>query len=865
MHVETPHERPLNPLAKAGLVASTAGVIIAFYLLAFVAAILLLALLALELALVLAAARIGLAGWMARVMEAHVRVVGMLFRSLWLRSGGAEYRIALNDTDAPQLFQILNNLCQRFAIKPPEKVQLAMGTNAWVHLKGYRTGAGSTQLGLGYDLLCGLTVSEVEAVLAHEMAHAKLVQRGFKKFAGAALNRCATLVHILKNYVAAAREAKKDHAVASLLLGPFNALIRTLARLVAAYSRQDEFEADRGAAEVCGPNSLRSSLLKLDAIAEASSRLPWRERVAQLQSGEGFTEWFGREIAAALLEPIQTRHHLFDQYATHPNLPDRLGALPPDIEKEVNNSPGIALLAAPDSVAQRLVEEIHRVAAIEEEKDSKAVAKWARRQFRTRAMNWKHLPGLVLCGVGGILFLYGVIERGAGFIAAAVGVVSFVAGVFAFRLGRYRDPRQFPVPGYGELVRASERKYEFDKQDEMAKEFEEKIAGEKGSSRKYNVLLTEAYNAITNCDFLRAHVLARLCFKHKKQSIEAHLAFAVAAAELRQARHAVDALRFVQYHTGFTSPSTAWAAAWVFAMIAEFALAEALLEKVVRNHPENKTFLAILAIARSRRGKINSAILAARKACTPSPPSSEHAILLMRLLVDAGLLREASSWLNAVAQQAKDDSEIQFQTLRIQLLKRDFEAADATTRQLLQGDSSIQRLLLVGNVYQQARKFEIASSYFTKVLEQGHYPEALVALGEIAAEKRDKAKARLCLLSALSLKTPPAKDAVHPARLFQRINYQLCALEQPAYCTGWTVYLPPAIATKRCHEALHDIQFVVYGPDEAAAQQSLQTVLLAADANYPIVGLIWTKLPKSEQPVRPVRPGVQRVTSLGAS
>jgi Zn-dependent protease with chaperone function len=862
MSVETSHERPLTPLAKAGLIASTAAVILVFYLLAFVAGFLLIALLVLELFIVLAALRFGLAGWMIRIMEAHVRIVTILFRSLWLSRNEAEYRILLAETDAPQLFGILRDLCGRFSIRPPDQALLQMGVSAWVHLKGYRTGAGHTRLGLGYDLLCGLTISEVEAVLAHEMAHAKLVQRGFKQFAGAALSRCATLVGALTHYVRGAREAKADHAVASLLLGAFALLIRALARLVAAYSRQDEFEADAAAAQVCGPNSLRSSLLKLDAIQEASSRLTWRERVAQLQSGGGFTEWFGRELGAGLAAPVNERHHLFDPYATHPNLPDRLAALPPDAAQPLNSAAGVTLLAKPDKIAERLIVEIHRVAAIEEEKDSKAVSKWARRQLRGRNLNWIHLFGVAFCILGGIMILFGIIDWREGLIPALLGVGACALGVFIYRLGRYRDPREFPIPDYSHLVKATRQKFTFDRQDAMLREFEGMIADKKGRKRKREILLEQAYSALANADYLRAHVATRLCLKQDGKNKEAHMAFAVAAASVNQIPDSMKALHYVQSHTSFSSPSTAWAAAWTFVLVHEFALAEALLQKLLAANPSQKTFWSMIALARSRRGKINSAIVAARHACTPSPPSKEHAILLISLLIDAGLLREASTWLNMLSQRAAEDIDVQFETLRLKILQRDFAGSDAVAQQILQTDESTKRLMQIGSIYQHTRRFEVATSYFDKILARGHYPEALVALGEIAAEQRDKPKARQHLLSAINLKSVPAEDAVHPARLFQRVLAQLSALEHAEHCQAWTALLPATAGTTRCHEALRGTQFTVYGASEGAVKEYLSAVLLAADSTYPVGELVWKKSPKDEQPVRPVRPGVQRVTAM---
>src|SRR5262245_23447263 len=396
MHSEVSVERPLTPWARTGLIVATSAVIVVFYAFALVAAFTLLLVLAGELLLVLALLRFGLAGWMIRVMDAHVRVVGILLRSLWLPAGTAQFHIPLREPDAPELFRRLRSLSERIQVRPPDDVQLEMSVNAWVNLKGFRSGAGTTRLGIGYDLLCGLTMSEFEAVLAHELAHAKLIQRGFNRAANSALGRCAALVNRLSAHVREGRDLRQERALACSLLAPADALIRILARLVAACSRQHEFEADRLAAEISGPNALRSSLLKLDPLNEASSRLPWRERVARLQSGQGFSEWFAKELAVNLASARQPTAHVFDKYSTHPALPDRLGALPPDTAQESDDSPALSLLAAPDAIAERLVEEIQRVCALEEAKDSKALSKWTRRANRGSAVRGLQALGLLL-------------------------------------------------------------------------------------------------------------------------------------------------------------------------------------------------------------------------------------------------------------------------------------------------------------------------------------------------------------------------------------------------------------------------------------------------------------------------------------
>src|SRR3989475_4647364 len=82
-----------------------------------------------------------------------------------------------------------------------------MHSNAWAQLRGYRRGAGRTSLGIGFDLLAGLTVSELEAVLAHELAHARLVQRGFSRWLKKGLARLTLVTTELSDCAAAYRQA----------------------------------------------------------------------------------------------------------------------------------------------------------------------------------------------------------------------------------------------------------------------------------------------------------------------------------------------------------------------------------------------------------------------------------------------------------------------------------------------------------------------------------------------------------------------------------------------------------------------------------------------------------------------------------
>jgi hypothetical protein len=99
------------------------------YCFALTSILILLLLIGIELAIALALARFGLAGFMVRVMEFHVALVGIFFRSFWIKKG-VESGILLQSTDAPALFDIVDRLSQRLEVAPPKTVTLEMSANS---------------------------------------------------------------------------------------------------------------------------------------------------------------------------------------------------------------------------------------------------------------------------------------------------------------------------------------------------------------------------------------------------------------------------------------------------------------------------------------------------------------------------------------------------------------------------------------------------------------------------------------------------------------------------------------------------------------------------------------------------------------
>jgi len=91
-------------------------------------------------------------------------------------------------------------------------------------------------------------------------AHARLVQRGFSRWLKKGLARLSQVTTELSACAAAYRQADARSDLAETTMRVFDALTRRAARLVATYSRQDEFAADRGAVELCAAGAVRSAL-----------------------------------------------------------------------------------------------------------------------------------------------------------------------------------------------------------------------------------------------------------------------------------------------------------------------------------------------------------------------------------------------------------------------------------------------------------------------------------------------------------------------------------------------------------------------------------------------------------------------------
>ena len=857
--IESKVEKPLNPAQKAALVLSGLTTIALCYAFSIVAVALLLVLLAGDLVLWLAAARFGMAGYASDVVKRHAGLLSIFLRSFWLRKG-KEYRLLLVERDAPRLFASITRLAQHFEIEPPREISIEMSANAWVRLKGYRRGATGTVLAIGYDLLAGLSETEVQAVLAHEMGHAKFVRRGLKRWFDLGVVRISTITNRLSIQAESYRSSDKKFHLAELFLRFADELTRSAARLLATYSRQDEFEADRTSAQLIGSASVRSSLIKLELLNIKLNRVPWTERVAQLEAEAGFSHWLVNELKIERHKiDSEIPECVHDPYSTHPSLRDRIAALPVDDGRRPNTAPGIELLADPDQVAADLIAEVHRVAALVEQEDSTAVTRWIDkdRKVGTRGRFWVGFAVIVIGFVLAIGFLDVDEYNNAGLCVLVVGV-----GGLILMFWRHRDRVHIPIPRYSDMKKAwqADRPPDFAEQEhQIEAELTQLINAHSKKRQKLSALTREGARALEQCEYLRASVAGRFAIGLNDKNVDGVLVYLIASAGLGLWDNFDQNYAFIRQRTALATPATNWGTAWALFLAGDWTRAEALLLKARRKQAENTTILAMLAVTQAQRNKYQSAVLHAVKAADIEPNDLELSKLATRLLLDSGRLGEAAARLCTVESHADSDPEVAMMVVRLHLLRREYEEAREAVDVVRRADSDPQRLIQLGGVFETFRQDEYAARLYREALNAGHYPEALLSLARLATNEERFIEAREHLTCALNLEKETAPKGRTAVDLFQPLVSQLSFLAEPlADCKAWILTFP-ADATPA---ALADRSLMFFGHTRYSAETHLDFILKAMQpTGTPISAskLQWREAPADKQPARPVREGIQAV------
>ncbi|MGZ5566953.1 MAG: hypothetical protein ACXWKG_08070, partial [Limisphaerales bacterium] len=444
----------------------------------------------------------------------------------------------------------------------------------------------------------------------------------------------------------------------------------------------------------------------------------------------------------------------------------------------------------------------------------------------------------------------------------AFDVITGAGGFVLFKRGKYRDKLALVVPDYA-VLKAADTKVKGEdwqvRQKEIETELREQHKGDKAGRNRALSFATEAYSALGRCDYLRAHVAARLAVADNQRSVEGVLASAIASAALNQHQHAAWGIARARQLAGMDAFSICWGIGWANLLFGNNEAAEVMLDQAIKKKPGSPTLHMLMSVAQARRGKMQAAIASARRACTPSAPNMEYTKTFAAFLLDAGYLREAEQQLALVQAVALKDPDVVMLNLRAALLTNNWSQADGWAETLRNSEPKTQQLIRAGELHETARRDEQAQQFYLEASGRGHYPQALLGLSRVAALKKKKEESVAHALGALNLDLPLPEDAVGPLPLFPQIMAQvMLANERVPNCEAWIATLAGSV----WHAHLNGRSFMVYAVSRSMAEDYVNEMLRAFRVQSPPTqnaGIAFRMAPKEQQPLAPVYPGVQFV------
>ena len=264
--------------------------------------------------------------------------------------------------EQPALFAELRAVAAATGEAMPAHVYLVDDVNAFVTERGGLLGVGSRRvMGLGLPLLRTLTVSELRAVIAHEMGH---FYGGDTKLGPWIHKTRASMVRTVINLGRAGQGAAAVHAFIPFLFAivraPFLWQAKGYLRVSQAVSRAQEYSADGVAVRAEGVAALAGGLKKSHAAALAHRLYldneiePMVGRGVLPPVGEGFTRFLGNAQMSKLLDDVVAEELSTgqqDPYDSHPPLRQRIQAASrlggPD--RPADPRPAIALVRDPET------------------------------------------------------------------------------------------------------------------------------------------------------------------------------------------------------------------------------------------------------------------------------------------------------------------------------------------------------------------------------------------------------------------------------------------------------------------------------------------------------------------------------------
>jgi Zn-dependent protease with chaperone function/Tfp pilus assembly protein PilF len=865
-------EQPLSGTALTLLVVSATAVMALFYLGLLLSLLGIGGLLLLELAGAVVLLRFGLTRYMVGPIRAQTHLAGLILRGLSLK-WGPEYQMPLPREEGPRLYAVVEQIAERARVPPPDRVVLEMNAGAWVRLRGYRRGRGHCTLGVGYDMLAVLAEDELEAVIAHEMAHAKLIQRGYKGWLANAVARSVRLSGALGELRVAAKESGKRFWTAELLARGARFLCRRGTRLFAAYSRQDEFAADRAAAELCGTGPCRRALMTLHGAGRNAGGLAWRDRRVQADRGERLSEWVRERLLPRNEDERREREAQArndarrGDFDTHPSMADRLAALPDEGAADSDRPPAIGLLRDPEALGLQLIAEIERIANEQQRKHSQEAHRRIRKKLKGRQLSPAQSGAAVLIAAGLFFGFLSLSELMGADIDSSVGpmlglgasLAAIGGGVILYRKYPYREPIVLPVPAWSPWTAAMEAETRERVRKEPLEPLEAELraglpASVKTKRARARYWSVEGYRALQRCDYGRALIAGRLSLEANPRCLEGALGRGIAAAYYGQAKVAHQMLGWAARTHGLGT-SVSWGLSWGLALLGDWSAAEAYLLDAAARCPDQATVRSLLGMCQWQLGKLEEAAESVRQAAALEPGEPRHRILRARIRLASGRAREALQELESVEAAAGTDFHALLAGVSANLLLGCPEEAAHRAALLEQAHPGPRTLLALAQAYGDAEQYDAALPLLEQVGAGGFYPEACVGLARIAFERKQLDQARAHLLAALDLTQALGPGARGPLEFLETAARGLIAMGEPVEgCQAWRAKLDLSASPAPARQ----LTLLVCAPTQAAAREQVRELYRAMHPGHELsdAQLSWEPVEPEHQPEGEVVPGV---------
>lgn len=852
-------EKPLAGSARTALLVSCGLVTALYYAFAGFALVVTLLLVALDAIVFLGAARVGLAGRMVGPLKALCWILGLLAGSM-RRERDDEFNFAIPRGVAPKLYDLVEAVAARIGVAPPNEIVLEMANNASVQLHGYRTGKGSARLAIGFDMLAIFSQRELEGLIAHELGHAKLVMRGFRKIVLNGVGRCWQIASGLASMRYAARQEGKRFYLAEFLNWIAKPLAKLATRLAAAYCRQEEFEADRLAADTCGPAACRSAMRTTVLAGVKGADLTFSERLMHLERDESFTDWLRTRLTPmtdeerADLEAKSAKQDERDEFDTHPSYSERMAMWECTEEAESDSEPAIDLITDPDFVARKLATEIENIIVKQEQRQTDELQKWVRKQSISRT---RYTGGQAVVIIVGIFSLFAIVLFAVNGMLPAflVSLLLAITCVLIYPRLAFRERFPLPFPGYGAWrTMANQKRKPSDAEDEeLEKTLADAASAISGRTERAVHLAARAYAALAECDYKTAAVASRLALKLSQKCTEALLANGVAEAYFGNEEASNKSINLIYARHSLTGTLT-WGFGWAFLLQESLDAAEVYLLDAAMRYPKEPTLLAVLARCQWERGRLAESYRNIKSAVDLKPDDFALRFSYTRNLLDLKRAKAARDQAERLEQERPDDLEVMCLGFSAAMLLGHQDEAARRAERVMEVHPGPKALEMLGGICSYAHDDERAKTYFEAAREHGFSPSVLVTLAGIEYGRENKSGARDLLLEALDMTKEPLPESEPVLRLLPSIFQGLASCnEEVKGCSAWSAKVDLDDAPGE----LDGIMLLVCAPTVDAAKEYVSRI---HSAMYPERDLDPTKVEwkpePDEQPEGRICPGI---------